>query len=199
MKLNLIEKALVNNPVRALLQRRYEAPLLQRLGGCRQGLRVLEIGCGRGVGTEIIFKDFGAREVHAFDLDPDMIFQAKARLADYAPEQLKLFVGDAAEIDAESQTYDAVFDFGIIHHVPQWRRVVSEVARVLLPGGRFFFEEVTSHALNRWSYRMFLDHPKMDPFSGKQFIFELERQGIYVGGNYVERFFGDFVFGVGYV
>ena len=198
MKLNLIEKALVNNPVRALLQRRYEAPLLQRLGGCTQGLRVLEIGCGRGVGTEIIFKDFGAREVHAFDLDPDMIFQAKARLADYAPEQLKLFVGDAAEIDAESQTYDAVFDFGIIHHVPQWRRVVSEVARVLLPGGRFFFEEVTSHALNRRSYRMFLDHPKMDRFSGKQFIFELERQGIYVGGNYVERFFGDFVFGVGY-
>lgn len=198
MKLNLIEKALVNNPVRALLQRRYEAPLLQRLGGCTQGLRVLEIGCGRGVGTEIIFKDFGAREVHAFDLDPAMIFQAKARLADYAPEQLKLFVGDAAEIDAESQTYDAVFDFGIIHHVPQWRRVVSEVARVLLPGGRFFFEEVTSHALNRWSYRMFLDHPKRDRFSGKQFIFELERQGIYVGGNYVERFFGDFVFGVGY-
>lgn len=92
MKLNLIEKALVNNPVRALLQRRYEAPLLQRLGGCRQGLRVLEIGCGRGVGTEIIFKDFGAREVHAFDLDPDMIFQAKARLADYAPEQLNSFM-----------------------------------------------------------------------------------------------------------
>ena len=198
MKLNLIEKALVNNRARALLQRRYEAPLLRRLGGCTQGLRVLEIGCGRGVGTEIIFKDFGAREVHAFDLDPDMIFQAKARLAEYAPEQLKLFVGDAAEIDAESQTYDAVFDFGIIHHVPQWRQVVSEVARVLLPDGRFFFEEVTSHALNRWLYRTFLDHPKTDRFSGKQFIFELERQGIYVGRNYVERFFGDFVFGVGY-
>lgn len=197
MKLNLIEKALVNNPARALLQRRYEAPLLERLGGRTSGLRVLEIGCGRGVGTQIIFERFGAREVHAFDLDPDMLDQARARLAGYPPERLRLFVGDAAAIDAESQTYDAVFDFGIIHHVPCWRRAVSEVARVLRTGGRFFFEEVTSHALSRWSYRTFLVHPKVDRFSTAQFVFELESHGIHVGGNYVERFFGDFVFGVG--
>ena len=197
MKLNLIEKALVNNRVRTLLQLRYEAPLLERLGGRTEGSRVLEIGCGRGVGAEIIFERFGAREVHAFDLDPDMIDQAKARLAGYPPERLKLFVGDAAAIDAESQSYDAVFDFGIIHHVPSWRRAVSEVARVLRADGRFFFEEVNSHGLSRWSYRTVLDHPKADRFSGRQFVFELERQGIHVGGNYVERFFGDFVFGVG--
>ena len=197
MKLNLIEKALVNNPVRSLLQRQYEGPLLERLGGRTSELRVLEIGCGRGVGTEIIFEQFGAREVHAFDLDPDMVNQAKARLADYSSDRLKLFVGDAAAIEAEDDTYDAVFDFGIIHHVPQWRRALSEVSRVLRPDGRFFFEEVTSHALNRWSYRTFLDHPKQDRFTAVQFIGELERHGIYVGTNYVERFFGDFVIGVG--
>ena len=33
MKLNAIEKALMNNPVRAMLQRRYEAPLMDRFGG----------------------------------------------------------------------------------------------------------------------------------------------------------------------
>lgn len=197
MKLNLIEKALVNNPVRSLLQRQYEAPLLDRLGGRTPGLRVLEIGCGRGVGTEIIFEQFGAREVHAFDLDPDMIAQAKARMAGYSPQRLKLFVGDAAAIEAEDATYDAVFDFGIIHHVPQWRRAVSEVSRVLRPGGRFFFEEVTSQALNRWSYRTFLNHPKADRFSARQFVLELERHSIQVGANYFERFFGDFVIGVG--
>ncbi len=60
----------MNNPVRALMQRRYEARLLERLGGRLEGLRVLEIGCGRGIGTEIILEHFGAREVHAFDLDP---------------------------------------------------------------------------------------------------------------------------------
>ena len=197
MKLNAIEKTLMNNPVRALLQRRYEAPLMERLGGRTEGLRVLEIGCGRGVGTEIIFRRFGASEVHAFDLDPDMVQRARLRLSSYRSDRLKLYVGDAAAIDEESQSFDAVFDFGIIHHVPEWSRAVAEVARVLKANGRFFFEEVTTHALNRWSYRTFLEHPKKNRFSGEQFVTELERQGIHVGANYVERFFGDFIIGVG--
>ncbi len=198
MLLNRVEKALMNNPVRAMPQRYYEAQLLERLGGRVDGLRVLEIGCGRGVGTEIIFERFGAREVHAFDLDPDMVERARLRLSGHRPERLKLFLGDATRIDAEDEIYDAVFDFGIIHHVPDWQRAVSEVRRVLRPGGRFFFEEVTSHALNRWSYRTFLEHPKENRFSAAEFIAELERQGISVEGNFTERIFGDFVFGVGH-
>lgn len=197
MKLNRVEKALVNNPVRSLLQRRYEAPLLERLGGRTEGLRVLEIGCGAGVGTDIIFRRFGAREVHAFDLDPDMVQRARRRLSHYSPDRLKLYVGDAAAMDEDDESFDAVFDFGIVHHVPEWPRAVAEVARVLKPGGRFFFEEVTTHALNRWSYRTFLDHPRENRFSAEGFIAELERQGILVGKNHVERMFGDFVLGVG--
>lgn len=197
MKLNRIEKRLMNNPVRALVQRRYEARLLKRLGGSVEGGRVLEIGCGRGVGTEIIFKQFGAREAHAFDLDPDMVEQARRRLSGYSPDRLRLFVGDAAAIEAEDATFDAVFDFAIIHHIPNWKAAVSEVARVLRPEGRFFFEEVTTHALDRWFYRAFLEHPAHDRFSGREFVDELERQNIIVGESCVEWFFGDFVTGVG--
>ena len=197
MKLNQIEKALMNNAVRALVQRHHEAILLERFGGRVQGGRVLEIGCGRGVGTEIIFERFGAREVHAFDVDPDMIARARRRLSTYPANQLSLFVGDAAAIKAEDASYDAVFNFGIIHHVPDWQRAVAEVARVLRPGGRFFFEEVTKRALDRWFYHAFLDHPKTNRFNAEEFIAEVEGQGIMVGGNHVEWFFGDFIVGVG--
>lgn len=198
MKLNQIEKAVVNKPVRALIQRQYEARLLKRLGGRAEGLRVLEIGCGRGVGIEIIFRQFGAKLVHAFDLDPAMVEKARHRLSDYPPERLKLYVGDAsAMVEEEDQSFDAVFDFAIIHHIPDWQGAVSEIARVLKPGGRFFFEEVTSHALNRWSYRTFFDHPSENRFSSQEFLAELERQGIVVGNKWVERVRGDFIIGVG--
>lgn len=105
--------------------------------------------------AEIIFERFGAREVHAFDLDPDMIDQAKARLAGYPPERLKVFVGDAVAIDAERQSHDAVFDFGIIHH-----RLAGD-------------EQPRARPL---AVRTFLEHPKVDRFSGRQFVFELERR-----------------------
>lgn len=197
MKLNRVEKALMNNPVRAALQRWYESPLLERLGGRLDGLRVLEVGCGHGVGTELLFTRFGAREVVAFDVDPEMVAQARRRLAASPPHRLTLRVGDVTAIEAADGASDAVVDFGVIHHVPGWRAAVGEVRRVLRPGGRFFFEEVTRHALDRSAYCTFLDHPREDRFTGPDYVAELERQNIAVGGSVVERFFGDFIIGAG--
>lgn len=197
MKMNALEKLAMNNPVRAFIQRHYEAPLFERLGGRVEGMNVLEVGCGRGVGTELIFTRFGARHVYALDVDPGMIARARRRLTLYLPDRLVLTVGDVTAIDVDDATFDAVFDFAIIHHVPNWQAAVAEIRRVLKPGGRFFFEEVTSHALDRWTYRTFLDHPAENRFSGKEFIGELERQAIVVGESFVERKKGDFIFGVG--
>ncbi len=58
MKLNRIEFGLMNNPVRAAVQRHFEAQRLLRMGGAMRGGRALEIGCGRGVGTETILDTF---------------------------------------------------------------------------------------------------------------------------------------------
>ena len=143
MKLNRVEKALMNNPVRASLQRYYETPLLERLGGRLDGRRVLEVGCGRGLGTNIILKRFGAADVHAFDLDPDMVRQARQRLAAYPPGRVTLYQADVTAIPEPDASFDAVFDFGILYHVPAWPVAVAEIHRMLRPGGRFYFGEVT--------------------------------------------------------
>jgi len=197
MKLNALEKFLMNNPVRSFVQRKKEAAMFEKLGGKTAGRKVLEIGCGRGVGTEIIFERFGAGEVHAFDLDPQMIELAEKRLTKFPSEKLRLFVGDAERIGAPDNSYDAVFDFGIIHHIPRWQNSIKEVARVLKPGGKFYFEEVTQQALDRWFYRTFLKHPTENRFSGERFVAELERNGIEVGGNFAYWLFDDLVVGVG--
>ena len=196
MQLNSVEKALMNNPVRAAVQRLYEGPLLERLGGKVVGQRVLEVGCGRGVGTEIILERFAAAEVAAFDLDPDMVARARRRLRRFPADRVTVSVGDVTAIAHPAASFDAVFDFGIIHHVPNWPDAVREVARVLRPGGRFFFEEVTRHALERWAYRRFLSHPQENRFTPEGFVTEVERCGMTVAGNVVTRVFGDFVIGV---
>ena len=80
MKLNLAERLLVNNPARALVQRFYEGPLLRKLGGRLEGARVLDAGCGRGVGVQVILEQFGAGQVYGIDFDPKQLRRAQRRL-----------------------------------------------------------------------------------------------------------------------
>lgn len=176
MILNRVEYALMNNPVRAAIQRGFEARRLLRMGGVLEGGRALEIGCGRGVGIELILRVFGAGSVDAFDLDPRMVAQARRRLAGYG-SRVRVWVGTAGDISAPDATYDAVFDFGIIHHVPDWRRVLAEVYRVLKPGGRLYAEEVLKPFIVHPLARRLLDHPQSGRFDAAGFRDELEAAG----------------------
>ncbi|HTQ44965.1 MAG TPA: class I SAM-dependent methyltransferase [Polyangiaceae bacterium] len=177
MLLNGFEKALMNNPVRAAIQRHFEAPRLLAMGGPVPGGNVLEMGCGRGVGTEIILDRFGAAHVDAFDLDPRMVRLARERLVG---RDVRVFVGDAERIDAPDETYDAVFDFGIVHHCPRWRDAVREAHRVLKPGGRFYVEEVLARFIHHPLWRRLLDHPMEDRFDRSEFARALEGAGFLV-------------------
>jgi len=197
MKMNTLEKLAMNNPVRLLIQRHFELPLLEKLGGRLDGMNVLEVGCGRGVGTELLLERLGAANVHAIDLDESMLKHARKRLAKYDSTRLKLEAGDVTAIDAPDQTYDAVVNFAAIHHVPNWQAAVAEISRVLAPGGRFFFQEVTAQWILRWPYRVLFEHPMENRFSSEEFISEVENQGISVNDNWEQRGGGDFVFGVG--
>jgi ubiquinone/menaquinone biosynthesis C-methylase UbiE len=179
MLLNRVEKALMNNPVRSVLQRRFEVPRLIAMGGKLRGGLALEIGCGRGVGTELILDRFGAERVEAFDLDPHMVGLARRRLARLR-DRVRLWVGDATAIAAAEGRYDAVFDFGIVHHVPNWRDALAEVHRVLKPGGRFYVEEVFEKFILHPLWRRLLDHPLQDRFDHDRFRDALEKAGFRV-------------------
>ncbi|OZM76605.1 16S rRNA (cytosine(1402)-N(4))-methyltransferase [Pseudonocardia sp. MH-G8] len=198
--MNRFETAVVNSPPRRALQRFYETPTLLRLGGMlAPGARVLEVGCGPGYGTELILTRFGADRVDAIDLDPAMVDRARRRLARFG-DRVRLAAGDVTDLqaglDAADAGYDAVFDFAIIHHVEDWRDALAEIARVLRPGGRFYFDQVTALALATRSYRWLTDHPTHDRFTGEGFVAELERQGLQVGTRWATRIRGHYLLGV---
>ncbi len=178
MKLNGLEFAMVNNSLRAASQRQFETPRLIGPRGSLTGQRVLEIGCGRGVGMEILLS-LGAEHVTGFDLDPKMIALATQRLAKYG-ERVRIFVGDAEAIDAPDGSFDAVVDYGIIHHIPHWQQALKEIARVLKPGGTFYFEDLLKGLISTWPAPLFFDHPQTTQFYGREFRSELETAELHV-------------------
>jgi len=178
MKLNNLEYALMNNALRAALQRQFETPRLIGPRGSLTGQRVLEIGCGRGVGMEILLS-LGAEHVTGFDLDPRMVALAAQRLAKYG-ERARVFVGDAEAIDAPDDSFDAVVDYGVIHHIPHWQQALKEIARVLKPGGTFYFEDLLKSLISTWPAPLFFDHPQATQFYGAEFRSELETSGLRV-------------------
>ncbi|CCG02852.1 class I SAM-dependent methyltransferase [Blastococcus saxobsidens] len=200
MLMNRIETALVDSRPRRALQRWYETPALLRLGGkLPPKARVLELGCGAGYGTELVLEQFGAEKVDAVDLDPQMVDRARRRVSGYG-DRVRLVTGDVTDLrqalGAADGSYDAVFEFGILHHVEDWRAAVGEVARVLRPGGRFYFDEVTADALATRGYRWLFDHPTRDRFTAAGFIAELERQDLVVGQRWLTRVRGHYLLGV---
>lgn len=178
MKLNGLEFALMNNALRAASQRRIETPRLIGPLGSLTGKRVLEIGCGRGVGVEILLS-LGAEQVTGFDLDPKMIALAQKRLIKYG-KRARVFVGDAEAVDAPSVSFDAVVDYGVIHHIPHWQKALKEIARVLKPGGVFYFEDLLKGLISIWPAPLLFDHPQATQFHGAEFRAELKSAGLRV-------------------
>lgn len=163
MKLNPFERMLVNNPLR-LAALRATIGWLHDAARAPICSRVLEIGCGQGDGIREIFRRFRPASVDAFDLDEQQVERARARVRTLGGAALRLWVGDAEQIEAADGTYDAVFEFTIFHHVPDWRKALAETRRVLQPGGLFLFEELSTEffsdiPLLSPALRRFTEHP----------------------------------------
>ncbi|MBI4498776.1 MAG: class I SAM-dependent methyltransferase [Chloroflexi bacterium] len=169
MKLNRLERSLMNNPVRAWVQRHVEAPWLLTPPEAIAGRRVLEVGCGRGVGAQIL-RDRGAGEVVAFDLDQAMLALARARCRQQGGAPVHLLLASATALPFAAQSFDAVVEFGVLHHIPDWKGALREVARVLRPGGWFFFEEPLKGLIQFPLFRLTLEHPQETQFTGAAFL-----------------------------
>jgi SAM-dependent methyltransferase len=195
MKLNFIERLITGNPVRSLVQRRVEGPWLRRMGTRSVYPVCLEIGCGGGTGAEVIARRFGAERVVAIDIDPRQIERARRNMNRDLEGRVAFRVGDAMAIDEPSGKFDAVFSFGVLHHMEDWRKAVREAARVLKSGGEFFFEEPQRPFLRNVFVRLCTRHPAGGEFDFEEFKAGLEENQIETSR--VRRLGRICVFGVG--
>ena len=170
MKLNRFEFLLVNNPLRGLIQQKYEFPALMRATASRQPDSVLEIGCGNGNGTRLIQRHFHPGRITAVDLDERMIRIARER---NDADNVSFQVMDASALALADHSVDVVFDFGIIHHIPNWRDCLSELKRVLEPGGELIMEDLSIDSFSGIpgrAYRPLMIHPYRHMYSVEEFV-----------------------------
>jgi len=98
-----------------------------------RGLRVLEIGCGLGT-DGVRFAKAGA-DYTGVDLTDAAIELARKRF-ELSGLRGELRVSDAENLDFADESFDLVYSHGVLHHTPDIARAVSEIHRVLKPGGR---------------------------------------------------------------
>ena len=190
MIVNWPERLWVNSPVRRYVQQQ-EGRFFKKMGRLAPGGTCLEIGCGCGVGARIINEAFAPAAIHALDIDVAMLEAAKKRRKRTAWQDipLHLMTADAQELPFSDQSFDAVFNYGIIHHLENWQQGVSEIARVLKDGGTFFFEEIYPPLYANPLFKIMLDHPRENRFHGPEFRAALADEGLVLQVGYKESRF----------
>lgn len=98
---------------------------------CR-GLRVLEIGVGLGADHERLAA--AGADLYGIDLTERAVEHTRQRLA-LRNLSSKLNVGDAEDLRFPDAFFDVVYSWGVLHHTPNTQKAISEVHRVLKPGG----------------------------------------------------------------
>ena len=103
------------------------------------GKKVLEIGSGHGGGASYLTRTLGPASYTGLDLNSAAI--ALCRKTHKVPS-LEFLEGDAQDVPFPDDSFDAVVNVESSHNYPDFPRFLSEVARVLRPGGHFLYTDV---------------------------------------------------------
>jgi len=116
---------------------------IEAAGLLRDGVRVLEIGSGRGA----LLADLRARGVHVVGIEPNAALAADA-LAREPRLPVARMSGD--RLGFPDATFDVVLSFDVFEHIADSDAHLAEVHRVLRPGGAYALQTP-----NKWTNSVF--------------------------------------------
>ncbi|MDH3620104.1 MAG: class I SAM-dependent methyltransferase [Gammaproteobacteria bacterium] len=128
----------------------YQRKLTETQSLLRPSMHVLEFGCGTG--TTAIHHAPHVRQIHAIDISEKMLDIARRRSRDAGVDNIHFAHGTLPNPDVGSESFDAVLGLNVIHLMPNWRDVLTDVERILKPGGVFVSStECLGHSFRRFA------------------------------------------------
>lgn len=103
---------------------------------------ILELGCGPGdLWLENFYRLPRGWEIVLSDFSAGMLHQARSNLG-HSQRSFEFAIVDAQVIPFPNERFEAVIANHTLHHVPDRAKALSEIERVLKPGGRFYASAV---------------------------------------------------------
>ncbi len=110
-------------------------------GGEIEGKRVLEVGSGRGGGSSYIARYLRPASMTGVDLSQGAVELSRDR---HPVANLQFRQGDSEALPFNNSSFDAVVNVESSHCYPNFEKFLSEVNRVLVPGGFFLWVDFRS-------------------------------------------------------
>lgn len=105
--------------------------------GIKEGMTVLDVGCGVGGPAREIAKFTGANIVGLNNNDYQIQRATQYAVKEKLDGQLKFVKGDFMQMSFPDNSFDAVYAIEATVHAPKLEGVYGEIYRVLKPGGTF--------------------------------------------------------------
>ena len=99
------------------------------------GMRILDFGCGPGTISVGLAQAVHPGELHGIDMEESQVGVARAAAEAGGHDNATFRVGDATDLPFEDGYFDAAHCHAVLMHVPDTRKALAEVRRVLRPGG----------------------------------------------------------------
>ena len=113
----------------------YQKKLTETQAILSPDMRVLEFGCGTG--TTAVHHAPHVLHIDAIDISQNMIEIGRRKASESNIENISFARGTLTEFNADTASLDAVLGLNVIHLLPDRQSVLTEVARILKPGGVF--------------------------------------------------------------